>query len=87
MTAEQFADAIGSITGDWHVYQPTFTTVVAAKPVCRPVHGPSGNAGLSHVAVRAMAIVYVRPLFRCSYAHPDRFGHQHANCNAYRNLD
>ena len=22
ITAEQFADAIGSITGDWHVYQP-----------------------------------------------------------------
>ena len=22
MTAEQFADAIGAITGDWHVYQP-----------------------------------------------------------------
>jgi hypothetical protein len=22
MTAEQFADAVGSITGDWHVYQP-----------------------------------------------------------------
>jgi hypothetical protein len=26
MTAEQFADAIGSITGDWHVYQPSTAT-------------------------------------------------------------
>jgi hypothetical protein len=25
ITAEQFADAIGSITGDWHAYQPTLT--------------------------------------------------------------
>ena len=26
MSAEQFADAIGSITGDWHVYQPHTAT-------------------------------------------------------------
>jgi hypothetical protein len=26
LTAEQFADAIGAITGEWHVYQPTQTS-------------------------------------------------------------
>lgn len=32
ITAEQFADAIGSITGDWHVYQPKATDVATSLP-------------------------------------------------------
>jgi hypothetical protein len=32
MTAEQFADAIGSITGDWHIYQPSGPAPVAPAP-------------------------------------------------------
>lgn len=32
MTAEQFADAIGSITGDWHIYQPKATDVATSLP-------------------------------------------------------
>ncbi len=32
ITAEQFADAIGSITGDWHVYQPEATDVATSPP-------------------------------------------------------
>ncbi len=48
ITAEQFADAIGAITGDWHVYQPpggkpgiyTREWHVAATPLTRALGRP-----------------------------------------------
>lgn len=48
MTAEEFTDAIGSITGDWHVYQPGGATNgrytrewhVAASPLTRALGRP-----------------------------------------------
>jgi len=48
LTAEQFADAVGSITGDWHVYQPSGGKPgeysrewhVAANPLTRALGRP-----------------------------------------------
>ena len=42
ITAEQFADAVGAITGDWHVYQASYSREwhVAANPLTRALGRP-----------------------------------------------
>ena len=47
LTAEQFADAIGAITGEWSVYQPTRSPPAAADAAARrcPIPRPSACYG------------------------------------------
>jgi hypothetical protein len=59
ITAEQFADAIGSITGDWHVYQPTFTGVTGPDAATPP---PGVYTREWRVAATSLARALGRPI-------------------------
>jgi hypothetical protein len=60
LTAEQFADAIGAITGDWHVYQPPSPTVQPGTPPPPPLPGVYSRDW--HVAADPLTRALGRPI-------------------------
>jgi hypothetical protein len=60
LTAEQFADAIGSITGEWRVYQPPTPAVAPEAP---PLPPPPGQFSRQwHVAANPLTRALGRPI-------------------------
>jgi hypothetical protein len=59
LTAEQFADAVGSITGDWHVYQPRANSAPGAAPAPPP---PGIYSREWHVAANPLTRALGRPI-------------------------
>jgi hypothetical protein len=57
LTAEQFADAIGSITGDWHVYQPRTNSAPGSVPAPPGVYSREW-----HVAANPLTRALGRPI-------------------------